>query len=267
MCLVLVGWDRHPKWRLIVAANRDEFHARPTAPADWWPDHPDVLAGRDLKEGGTWMGVTGTGRFAAVTYVREPESYRVGAPSRGHLVGNFLISRAPSMGYCAGLMPIAPAFNGFNLLVFDGTTLGWYSNRSAAARTLPPGVYGLSNALLDTPWPKVVRGKDDLRRALELDDDALEAALFASLARRDPAPDADLPHTGVDPERERALSAAFIVTPEYGTRCSTVLLLGRDGEVRLVERTTVLPGADGWTEVRHAFRVGGPAPTAKAPLS
>ena len=256
MCLVLLAWEKHPRHRLIVAANRDEFYARPTAPAGWWQDSPRVLAGRDLREGGTWMGVTRDGRFAAVTNVREPQAYRVGAPSRGHLVGNFLLSRAPSLGYAAGLMPIAPMFNGFNLLLFDGVTLAWFSNRGTGARTLPPGVYGLSNALLDTPWPKVVLGKDDLRRALDGPEDEMEERLFASLARRDPAPEAELPRTGVGDERERALSSAFIATPEYGTRSSTVLLVGRDGEVSLTERTTSLPAAEGWSEVRHRFRIG-----------
>jgi uncharacterized protein with NRDE domain len=257
MCLVLLAWEKHPRWRLVVAANRDEFHARPTAAADWWPQAPNVLAGRDLKEGGTWLGVTRTGRFAAVTNVREPQQYRVGAPSRGHLTGNFLLSRAPSLGYLAGLMPLAAAYNGFNLLVMDGATLAWFSNRQMTLRTLPGGIYGVSNHLLDTPWPKVVRGKEDLAAALGGDDDALEARLFESLSRRDPAPDAELPATGVEPERERALSSAFIVTPDYGTRSSTVVLIGRDGEVRLTERTTALPGVDGFTEVRHQFTAGG----------
>jgi len=256
MCLVLLAWDKHPRHRLIVAANRDEFYARPTAPAGWWADAPHVLAGRDLREGGTWMGVTRDGRFAAVTNVREPQAYRVGAPSRGHLVGNFLLSRAPSLGYAAGLMPITAAFNGFNLLLFDGATLAWFSNRGSGARTLPPGVYGVSNALLDTPWPKVVLGKDDLRQAMEGPDDELESRLFESLARRDPAPDAELPSTGVGDERERALSSAFIATPDYGTRCSTVLLVGRDGQVSLTERTTTLPATEGWSEVRHTFQIG-----------
>ena len=261
MCLILLAWEKHPRWRLVVAANRDEFHARPTAPAEWWgPQAPDLLAGRDLKEGGTWLGVTRAGRFAAVTNVREPQRTLAGAPSRGHLVGNFLLSRAPSLGYLAGLMPLAQAFNGFNLLVMDGVTLAWLSNRAPAMRTLPPGVYGVSNHLLDTPWPKVARGKDDLRAALALDDgDEIEARLFESLARRDPAPDGELPETGVGTELERALSSAFIATPEYGTRSSTVLLLRRDGEARMTERTTTLPGAEGFTEVRHRFRVGEPA--------
>lgn len=257
MCLILLAWETHPRWRLVAAANRDEFHARPTAPADWWPaPATHVLAGRDLQAGGTWLGVTRGGRFAAITNVREPQRYMVGAPSRGHLVGNFLLSRAPSLAYLAMLMPTAGAFNGFNLLVMDGTTLGYFSNRGQGMRTLPPGVYGVSNHLLDTPWPKVTRGKDDLRAALALeDDDALEARLFEALARRDPAPEAELPETGVGAERERALSSAFIVTPEYGTRSSTVLLVGRDGEVRMTERTT------GGTEARHRFRVGEPAPS------
>lgn len=260
MCLVLLAWETHPRHRLIVAANRDEFYARPTTPAGWWADAPRVLAGRDLREGGTWMGVTRDGRFAAVTNVREPQAYRTGTPSRGHLVGNFLLSRAPSLAYVAALMPTAPVFNGFNLLVCDGTTLAWFSNRQPGMRTLPPGVYGVSNAFLDTPWPKVVLGKDDLRRAMEGPDDQLEERLFASLARRDPAPEAELPRTGVGDERERALSSAFIATPEYGTRSSTVLLVGRDGEVSLTERTTSLPAAEGWSEVRHRFRIGEETP-------
>lgn len=256
MCLIVLAWQHHPRYRLVVAANRDEFYARPTAPAGWWADAPRVLAGRDLREGGTWMGVTKDGRFAAVTNVREPAAYQAGAPSRGHLVGNFLVSRAPSLGYAAGLMPLAPRFNGFNLLVCDGAALVWLSNRAAGARTLPPGVFGVSNALLDTPWPKVVMGKEDLRRALDGPDDELESRLFESLARRDPAPDGEVPRTGVGDERERALSSAFIATPEYGTRCSTVLLIANDGEVSLTERTTTLPAAEGWSGVRHRFRIG-----------
>ncbi|MFL5540696.1 MAG: NRDE family protein, partial [Longimicrobiaceae bacterium] len=122
MCLVLLAWEKHPRWRLVAAANRDEFHARPTAAADWWPDAPGLLAGRDLQEGGTWLGVTRSGRFAAVTNVREPQAYRVGAPSRGGLPTGFLASPAPSLVWLASLMPTAMAFNGFNLLVMDGTT-------------------------------------------------------------------------------------------------------------------------------------------------
>ena len=255
MCLVLLAWDSHPDYRLVVGANRDEFYARPTAPAAWWEDAPHVLAGRDLRDRGTWAGVTRSGRFAAVTNVREPQAYREGAPSRGFLVANFLISRAPSLGFAAGLMPIAPSFNGFNLLLFDGTSLVWTSNRASGARTLPPGVYGLSNALLDTPWPKVANGKADLRDALAGPPEDLESRIFASLARRDPAPEGELPSTGIDAERERALSSAFIATPEYGTRSSTVVLIARDGRVTFVERTATLPATGDFSEVRHEFGI------------
>lgn len=255
MCLILFALDAHPRWRLVLAANRDEFFARPTASAAWWDDAPEVLAGRDLRDGGTWMGITRAGRFAAVTNYREPDRYTVGAPSRGRLVADFLRGRVTAEEYADDLAARGQAFNGFNLLVGDADGLIWLSNRSEEARRLEAGVYGLSNHLLDTPWPKVVRGKEDVRRALDGPDEALEAALFASLALRDPAPDAQLPSTGIERERERALSAAFIVSPEYGTRASTVLLVSRDGDVRFTERSTV-PGEDRWTEARHEFRIG-----------
>jgi uncharacterized protein with NRDE domain len=258
MCLILFARDAHPEYRLVVAANRDEFYARPTAPAAFWDDAPEVLAGRDLREGGTWLGITRAGRFAAVTNVRDPVSYQTGAPSRGHLVSDFLRNRATPAGYLQGLAPRAPRFNGFNLLLGDGESLAWFSNRGGeGARALGPGVYGLSNHLLDTPWPKVTRGKDDLRRILQSPPDEWEEALFATLTLRDPAPDALLPDTGVGLERERALSAAFIATPEYGTRCSTVLLVGRDGNVTFTERT-VNPAAGTWSEVRHRFALDVP---------
>ncbi|HEX2205282.1 MAG TPA: NRDE family protein, partial [Longimicrobium sp.] len=236
MCLILFAHDVHPRHRLVVAANRDEFYARPTAPAAFWDDAPGVLAGRDLREGGTWLGVTRGGRFAAVTNVREPEAYRVGAPSRGFLVSDFLRGSMSPEAYAERLAATAGEYNGFNLLAGDGRSLVWLSNRGEGPRVLGPGVYGLSNALLDTPWPKVELGKEDLRRALEgASDEALVAALFATLARRDPAPDVRLPATGVGVERERALSSAFIATPEYGTRCSTVVFFGRDGALSFTE--------------------------------
>jgi uncharacterized protein with NRDE domain len=275
MCLILLGWDAHPSYRLVVAANRDEFYGRPASPAAFWGDRPDVLAGRDLKEGGTWLGITRAGRFAAVTNVREPAAYRVGAPSRGHLVGSFLFGKTSPAAYADEIAPAAE-FNGFNLLLADlpgdreqgtgdsrrgsgsdegssGGSLVWFSNRGDGAHALDAGVFGLSNALLDTPWPKVEMGKADLRAALAGPPDALEARLFESLARRDPARDDVLPQTGVGAERERALSSAFISTPEYGTRCSTVVLVSRDGEVSFTERT-FSPNAE-LSEVRHRFRI------------
>lgn len=254
MCLILFALDAHPRWRLVLAANRDEFFARPTAPAGWWADAPDVLAGRDLRDGGTWLGVTRAGRFAAVTNFREPDGYRARVPSRGALVADFLRGEAAPGAYADDLLPRARAYNGFNLLVGGADGLVYLSNRSDGARRVEPGIHGLSNHLLDTPWPKVSRGKEDVRRALGGPDDALEASLFAALALRDPAPDARLPATGIGVERERALSAPFIVTPEYGTRASTMLLVSHDGDVRFTERST-LPAEDRWTEVRHEFRI------------
>ncbi|HEX6909714.1 MAG TPA: NRDE family protein [Longimicrobium sp.] len=258
MCLIAVAWNAHPALRLVVAANRDELYARPATPAGWWPDAPDVLAGRDLREGGTWMGVTREGRFAAVTNFRDPGLAQLSdAPSRGALVADFLRGTADAEAYAHDLASRAAAYNGFNLLVGDDGSLFYLSNRAEGVRRLEPGVYGLSNHLLDTPWPKVVRTKAAMADALARADGAgegWESGLWEMLADRVIAADDDLPDTGVGAERERLLSPPFIRGDVYGTRASTVLTLARDGQVRLVERS-VEPGGEGWTEARHAFRV------------
>jgi uncharacterized protein with NRDE domain len=256
MCLIAFALDAHPAYRLVVAANRDEFYARPTAPAAWWADAPDVLAGRDLREGGTWMGVTRAGRFAAVTNYRDPGLFqKPDAPSRGALVADFLRGSADAESYAHDLARRAAEYNGFNLLVGDDDGLYYVSNRTEGVRRLEPGVYGLSNALLDTPWPKVVRAKAAMKDALAAaEGDAFDAPLWEVLADRVIAADDALPDTGVGAERERLLSPPFIRTDVYGTRASSVLTIARDGEVRLVERS-VVPGQAGWTESRHAFRI------------
>jgi uncharacterized protein with NRDE domain len=258
MCLIAFAWNAHPAFRLVVAANRDELYARPTSPADWWADAPDVLAGRDLREGGTWMGVTRAGRFAAVTNFRDPGlTQRAGAPSRGALVSDFLRGAADAEAYMSELAGRAAEYNGFNLLVADAGGLFYLSNRAEGVRRLEPGVYGLSNHLLDTPWPKVLRAKRAITDALSRADSAAEgwdSGLWEMLADRIVAADDDLPDTGVGAERERLLSPPFIHSDVYGTRASTVLTMATDGEVRLVERS-VAPGQDGWTEARHGFRV------------
>jgi uncharacterized protein with NRDE domain len=262
MCLILLAHEAHPRYRLVVAANRDEAYARPTVPAAWWADAPGVLAGRDLLGGGTLLGVTRGGRFAAVTNFRESAPPPPDAPSRGHLVGGFLRGAEAPDAYLRALAARAGEYAGFNLLVGDGGELRYFGNRGGEARAVDPGIHGLSNALLDTPWHKVDRGRDGLAAAL-LRDQVDPEALFRVLWDAEPAPDEHLPDTGVGLERERVLSSPFIRSPEYGTRASTVLLVGRDGRVRFVERT-VTPGVDGWTESAHEFRVDGAATAAGA---
>jgi uncharacterized protein with NRDE domain len=246
MCLILVAWQAHPDYPLVVAANRDEFFARPAAPAIWWPDAPDVFAGRDLEAGGTWLGLTRSGRFAGLTNFRDPQRNRAGTPSRGALVAGFLGNTESTAEALARLQREGPRYNAFNLFVSDGDTLGIYESESGAARLLEPGVHALSNHLLDTPWPKARAGKARLFRALQaLPDDTP----LVELLRDDrPAPDAELPRTGVSLAWERMLSSAFIRAPGYGTRCSTVIRRDRHGWTHIQEST--------WNEVgRESGRV------------
>lgn len=253
MCLVLFA-AAHPRHALVLAANRDEFHARPAAAAAWV--EPDLLAGRDLGAGGTWLALRRDGRFAVVTNVREPGRVRPGAPSRGALPFRVVRDRAPLAETLAGLSGDLAACNGCNLLAGSPTELWCVSNRGPGPVPVPPGVHGLSNHLLDTPWPKVVRGKDRLAQWLAADGEDLEP-LFTMLGDRTPAEDADLPRTGLPLAWERRLSAAFIVSPDYGTRCSTVLTIGPDGMVRFIERTFGPDGA--WLgEVEERFRLASP---------
>ena len=227
MCLVLVVWRTHPQYPCLVAANRDEFHARPTAPAAWWPDHSQILAGRDLEAGGTWLGMTRSGRFAALTNYRDPEQRRAQAPSRGALVTYMLESGVSVAEGLAYLRAEGPSYNGFNLIFSDGERLGIYESTRGSGRELGPGIYGLSNHLLDTPWPKVQRAKSRLEAALSNLRDT--APLLALLRDDRPAPDALLPRTGVSMEWERLLSSAFVRAPDYGTRCSTIIRIEAQG--------------------------------------
>jgi len=252
VCLILLGWRAHPDFPLVIAANRDEFHRRPTAPAGFWPEQPSLLAGRDLQAGGTWMGVTRQGRFAALTNYRAPEHHRSNAPSRGPLVSGFLQSHLPPLAYLQHLAADTTNYNGFNLLLGDGEQAFCYSNVSGEIQALGPGVYGLSNELLDTPWPKVVAAKSDLSRALDaLPDDN---ALFRLLRDDTRYGDDQLPRTGVSIELERMLSAAFIKGQDYGTRSSTVVLQTRHGRVSYDEQTWQ-PDASPGERRRYVFRL------------
>lgn len=255
MCLILLAWDAHPDYRLIVAANRDEFYARPTAPAAWWPELPGVLAGRDLEGGGTWLGVDRKGRWAALTNFRDPADRRESARSRGLLVRDYLAGEAAPIAYLEGVAATAGDYRPFNLLVGTDDSLAWYGSRGGPGRPLVPGLYGLSNALLDTDWPKVSDGKRDLAALLARPGAVDPEALFALLADGAIAPDDRLPATGVSLEWERRLSARFIRSPDYGTRSSTLLLVGRDGSRQLIERSFPAGGV-----VRHDFSAASGAP-------
>lgn len=241
MCLIVFAWQVLPGVPLVAAANRDEFYERPAAPAGHWPDHPHIVAGRDLKGGGSWMGVTDAaagGRFAAITNIRAPGERRPDAPTRGTLVTNFLDSELSPADYIASIAPDADRYNGFNLVLGDTSSLLWYSNRAGGdprnGQPLGPGIYGLSNALLDAPWPKVLRTKAQL--ASLLCQGAPDDAYFEMLSDTTPAPDQRLPDTGVGLALERTLSAVCIESPGYGTRVSTVVKLFTDAPPALHEK-------------------------------
>jgi len=236
VCLIVLAWRAHPAYRLIVAANRDEYFARPAAPAGFWEDHTHVLAGRDLEAGGTWLGITLEGRFAALTNYRNPADRRSGVPSRGALVSDFLGGDAGPAEYVKRIEKTAASYNGFSLLVGNEDSLWFFSNRGSPPLRVAPGVHGLSNHLLDTPWPKVEKAKTQL--ASQLDKPFAADAAFELLSDTRRAPSADLPSTGVSLELEERLSAIRILAASgYGTRCSTALCFGRDGRVEFHERS------------------------------
>lgn len=238
MCLIVFEISEDPARGLLLAANRDEFYDRPTLAAAAWEDAPEIFAGRDLVGGGTWLGISGSGRFAAVTNYRDPKAPK-GTRTRGKLVSGFLSSGVSTGDYLDTIASAAEKFSGFNLIVGsagpDGIEAAYFSNREGRIRNLEPGVYGLSNHLLDTPWPKVRRAKEMFSAAAADDDNAL----FELLSDRTLASDDELPDTGIGLERERLLSPIFIETPIYGTRCSTVVRLNADRPPQLVERVHV----------------------------
>jgi uncharacterized protein with NRDE domain len=241
VCLIAIAWKARGDLPLVVAANRDEWRERPAQPAHWWSDHPGLLAGRDLQAGGTWMGVTTTGRFAAVTNFRDPSDKRSTARSRGELVTDFLAGSESAARFLSNLSARDHEYNGFNLIVGDGLALLYYGSREGQVRALDRGVYGLSNHLLDEPWPKVTLARREMQAALEDADPA--PRLFEMLSSTAIAPDLQLPHTGVGPDWERRLSAALITGKDYGTRASTVLALSPEGETVFEERTRDANGA------------------------
>ena len=245
MCLIAFAWKARPDCALLVGANRDEWHERPTAAAAWWNDQPQILAGRDLQAGGTWMGVTRSGRFAAVTNFRDPSDKLSTARSRGELVTAFLSGNSRPQAFLSATKQYAHEYNGFNLVVGDTSSLAYFSSRKRAIQILEPGVYALSNHTLNEPWPKVTTAKSALEAILqaELPEKARQMAIYQLLSNDMIAPDSVLPQTGVGIEWERVLSPALIVTATYGTRSSTVLSVATSGRVSFAEHTRATDGS------------------------
>lgn len=253
MCLIFISVNNHPNYKLVVAGNRDEFYQRKTAAADFWSDHPEVLGGRDLEAGGTWMGITRQGKLSMVTNYRDLKNLKQHAPSRGHLVSDFLLNGHNPADYLATVSKDGNAYNGFNLVVGFPDALHYYSNYKNGIEKLQDGLHGLSNHLLNTPWPKVERGKKKMQQVLQ--SKVLEPkVLFELLYDDERAADDKLPDTGVGLERERALSSMFIKSPGYGSRCSTVILVDHSDSVLFTERVYDLQTFD-YSENTFEFKI------------
>jgi uncharacterized protein with NRDE domain len=238
MCLLFIAINRHPDYPLVIAGNRDEYYRRLTGKLSFWEDRPGILAGRDLEAGGTWLGVTRSGRMAAVTNYRDPSRLRANAPSRGLLVLDFLAGSSPPPDFCRDNADRMARCNGFNMILGDLSALYYYSNRGRGpVSRIPDGLHGLSNHLLDTPWPKVEKGKKALAGLLSAPGPLDAGAVLAVLQDRERAPDDALPETGVGLDWERKLSPLFIVTDGYGTRSSSVIFVDRQNRVTFSERT------------------------------
>ncbi len=234
MCLITLAYNAHPKYKFILAANRDEFYARPTSSVDWWEDHSDIIGGRDLQALGTWMAMNKNGRFAAVTNYRDIKNINPEAQSRGDLPVNFLLSDMSPEAYSADVQRAGKNYNGFNLLAMDDA-LVHVSNYEKSINNLEPGIFGVSNALLDTPWPKVIKAKRAFSEIIQTDF-SLEN-LIEMMQDDSTAPDEQLPETGLDYEREKAVSAMCIRTPDYGTCCSTAITIDHNGQVDFMEKS------------------------------
>lgn len=242
MCLLAIAFNHRPDISLAVCSNRDEFYQRPTLPVHWWQDMP-VLAGRDKQEGGTWMGLSRSGRFAAVTNFRDltkPGFHEARPKSRGNLVTDFLCSQASAQSWADSVLGDFDLYGGFNLLIYDGEQLLYLNNFNNQIRSLEPGTYALSNHLLDSPWPKVDYARQQLRQTLDKRSSSQQMLddLLGLLEQNQTYPDHLLPSTGVPADWEKRLSSAFIVAEDYGTRASTSIVLSRSGS-SIAEQTYV----------------------------
>ncbi len=235
MCLILFAYQVSKQYPLIIAANRDEFYRRPTAPMHFWTNHRDILAGQDLEQGGTWFAVHKNGRFAALTNYRDPVFNKPNAPSRGEIIIDFLLSKKPMAQYFKSHKNKMMSYNGFNLLFGNRNQLYWFSNIKGQTEKIHSGIHGLSNKHLNTPWPKVVLGKKALKN--EIKTKINTRPLFSILTDKTIPDDQSLPDTGVGIEWERRLSSLFIQSPEYGTRSSTIMLMDNKGNTQMTERS------------------------------
>ena len=261
MCLIFISLNQHPNYKLIVAANRDEFYARQTSPTEFWKEHPQIVGGRDLEarkpDGtcGTWMAINKNGRIAMVTNYRDLKNLKSVAPSRGHLVTDFLLSKVSPEKYLKSIEPNANLYNGFNLIVGNAEKLFYLSNYKDGIVKIENGFHGLSNHLLNTPWPKVKKGKEKMKPFF--DENVIDSKkILNALYDEQQAPDDQLPDTGVGLERERMLSSIFIKSPNYGSRCSTVVTVDQNNKAEFTERVYDLK-TFAFTEKSFSFDVKG----------
>ncbi|MDA8415057.1 MAG: NRDE family protein [Desulfobacteraceae bacterium] len=254
MCLIVFGYDCHPGYQLVLGANRDEYRNRPTDQARFWPDAPHILAGRDLRAGGTWLGVSSEGKIAAITNYRDPHLQVNDPPSRGALIANFLANRTLSTKEFQSILSHdGHLYDGFNLLYGTSDELHYFTNRGGSSGPVTPGIHGLSNHLLDTRWPKLTVARSRLETILRQNCVDPEQ-LFAALSDSAPFADGVLPDTGIGPERERLLSPIFIANEDYGTRSTTILIIDRSGNVNFIERSFDRSPVPSATQ-RYSFRI------------
>ncbi|MEX0661004.1 MAG: NRDE family protein [Balneolaceae bacterium] len=254
MCLIVFSFKQHNKYPFILAANRDELYDRPSSPARFWKQHPHLLAGKDEKLGGTWLGVTKQGKFAALTNYRDLNNIKKSAPSRGNIVKDFLADNQDPLGYLEGLKQSANAFNGFNLLTGSPDQLYHYSNETDDITEIKPGIHGISNAVLNTPWPKVETAKSVFEEVVN-GENIDQNRIFKMLKNSEPYPENQLPKTGLSKEMEKRVSPIFIKSKDYGTRCSTLLKIRDDGVVTFIEKTYTPIAGTVTSETRFNFKI------------
>jgi uncharacterized protein with NRDE domain len=252
MCLLLIAYNAHPNYRLILAANRDEFYNRPALPLHNWKDNPELFAGKDLEGGGTWLGITANGKVAAITNYRDMAKIKAGAPTRGKLVTDFLLNNISPEKYSNILIKTSDVYNGYNLVFGTLENLYYFSNQTKEIIKLSSAIYGLSNHLLDTPWPKVQKSK---RRFIEILEEPVPSKyeLF-QLLKDNEIFNKDLPETGLPKEMERLVSPIFTLTDKYGTRSSSIIFIDKDDNVQFIEKSLNSEN-NGWETSSFNFKI------------